>query len=66
MQVSINGEVKELKDGLLVSELLEQLELKGKFVAVERNRNVVSYKDYDKTVLCDNDQLEIVTLVGGG
>jgi sulfur carrier protein len=49
-----------------ITELLEAMGLKGKFVAVERNLEVVSYTKYDKVTLADGDRLEIVTLVGGG
>lgn len=66
MELTINDEKREVSEGTTVAELLEQLQLTGKFVAVERNRNVISYKRFHETVLTDGDVLEIVTLVGGG
>ncbi|GHT33262.1 sulfur carrier protein ThiS [Planctomycetales bacterium] len=66
MQLTINNEIKELPDDITVKELLSQLDLAGKFVAVERNLDIVPFKTFDKTVLQNGDSLEIVTLVGGG
>jgi len=66
MQLTINGENHEYDGPLTVMELLEIMRLKNKFVAVERNFEVISYKNYHDVTLDDGDQLEIVTLVGGG
>ena len=66
MQLTINGEKHEYDAPMTVAELLEIMGLKGKFVAVERNLEVVSYTKYDAVTLTNGDQLEIVTLVGGG
>ncbi|MDR1958961.1 MAG: sulfur carrier protein ThiS [Planctomycetaceae bacterium] len=66
MKLSINGESREFDDALTITDLIEKLGLKGKFVAVERNKEVISYKSYTVTPLDEGDQLEIVTLVGGG
>ncbi len=66
MQISINGEPKEVADGLTVAALLEQLEIRSKFCAVERNKELVPRKQHAECVLEPGDKLEIVTLVGGG
>ena len=66
MQLTINGENHEYDVPLTVMELLEIMEFKDKFVAVERNLEVISYKKYHDVTLESGDQLEIVTLVGGG
>jgi thiamine biosynthesis protein ThiS len=66
MQLIINGETRQFALTMTIAELLEVLGLKGKFVAVERNLEVVSYTKYDAVMLADGDRLEIVTLVGGG
>ena len=66
MRIVINGEGRELGDGLNVASLLEELALEPRRVAVELNRLIVARKDYAATPLADDDQLEIVTLVGGG
>jgi len=66
MYLQINGESREFDDGLTLQELLDKLEFAGKYVAVERNLEVVSYKKYAETILHEGDCLEIVSLVGGG
>ena len=66
MQLTINGETRQFPTAMTIAGLLEVMELKGKYVAVERNLEVISYMQYDEVTLADGDQLEIVTLVGGG
>ena len=66
MQVSVNGEARELPEGCTISGLLEELDIRVKHVAVERNREVVPRADHAGVVLSDGDELEVVTLVGGG
>jgi len=66
MQITINDESREIGDGTTVSELLVQLELDPKYLAVERNLEIVPRAEHAACVLQDGDRLEIVTLVGGG
>lgn len=66
VRIKINGQWAEHSDGLTVAGLLEALELDPRRVAVERNTAIVRRKTFDQTALTDNDELEIVTLVGGG
>jgi thiamine biosynthesis protein ThiS len=66
MQIEVNGTSRECPPETTVAALLEQLQLSGKYVAVERNRQIVSHKTFAETPLQDGDKIEIVTLVGGG
>jgi sulfur carrier protein len=66
MQVSINGENRELPAECTVSQMLGELGLTGRRVAVEVNREIVTRSLHDKTQLKAGDKVEIVTLVGGG
>ena len=66
MRISVNGKPKELDEGASVLDLLQQLSLQPRRVAVERNKRIVRRNDFDDTVLTDGDEVEIVTLVGGG
>ena len=66
IQVSINGEQKEVAEHLNLSQLLAQLELNPMYLAVEVNRVLIPRKQHAEYQLQPNDQLEIVTLVGGG
>lgn len=65
MLIRLNGEERELRDGLTVQELLHLLQLAGKPVAVELNREVLPKARYE-TRLRGGDRLEVVTFVGGG
>lgn len=66
MQICINGEKKQIDDGLTLAQLVEQLGMKPKYIAVERNRQLVPRARHSECILEDGDDLEIVTLVGGG
>jgi len=66
VRIKINGQWAQHDDGLTVAGLLAALEFDARRVAVERNAVIVRRKTFDRTVLVDNDELEIVTLVGGG
>ncbi|MDR2756166.1 MAG: sulfur carrier protein ThiS [Planctomycetaceae bacterium] len=66
MKLTINDELTEIPDGLTISQLLEQLKLTNRHVAVERNRHIVSYRTFADVRLEEGDSLELVTLVGGG
>jgi len=64
--ITINGEPRQVADGLTLSALLELLQLRRPQVAVEVNRELVPREMHDQCRLAAGDQLEIVTLVGGG
>ena len=66
LQVHVNGEIKELTEGTLLSELLTQLNLPVQRIAVEHNRTVVRRADWEGIVLREGDRVEIVHFVGGG
>ncbi len=66
MRISVNGREKELSDGITVLDMLHQLQLQPRRVAVERNEKIVRRSDFDTTTLSEGDRVEIVTLVGGG
>jgi len=66
MQVTVNGQPRQLADGATVAELLAELRLADKPVAVEVNRQLVPRQRHAQHRLAEGDRLEIVTLVGGG
>jgi thiamine biosynthesis protein ThiS len=65
-EIVVNGERKEIAVGTTIAQLLEGLRLTPRTVAVERNRTLVPRAQHAACVLQTGDQLEIVTLVGGG
>ena len=66
MQVIINGEARQLVDGITVSQLLEELQIPATRVAVELNLEIVPKAGYAEQTLQDGDKIEIVHFVGGG
>jgi len=65
MQLTVNGEKREIPDGSTVAGLIAALGLEGP-VAVERNEVVVPRAEHTTTKLLDGDRIEIVHFVGGG
>ncbi len=66
MFLTINGEPRDLPEGLTLSALVQQLGMKADRVAVELNLEIVPRANWDTTTLKDGDKLEIVHFVGGG
>ena len=66
LQLTINGESRDFTRALCVADLLVEMSLQGRRVAVERNGEIVPRGKHAETVLNNGDQLEIVVAVGGG
>ena len=66
IDVSLNGEPKSLPAQATIRDLLAELKLDPRYLAVEVNRRVVPRGQHAETALQPGDQIEIVTLVGGG
>ena len=66
MTITLNGEPFELPGPLTVSELLAQLQIDPRRVAIEHNLVVIRRLTFDTTTLSEGDQVEIVNFVGGG
>lgn len=64
-QVVVNGRTLPLA-GLTVDQLLLQLGMSGKHLAVECNQEIVPCSAYGEHRLVAGDRLEIVIAVGGG
>ncbi|MEM9988513.1 MAG: sulfur carrier protein ThiS [Pseudomonadota bacterium] len=63
--IQINGEEKEVQNGS-VAELLADLSLPIRKIAVERNLEIVPRSAFATTVIAPGDRIEIVQFVGGG
>jgi len=66
MKIILNGEPCDIEPDLTVSQLLEQLGLAGKRLAVEIDREIVPRSRYAETPLGEGMRLEIVHAIGGG
>ena len=67
MQLSVNGTLRTFERPVhTVAELVHELALDGKRIAVERNGMIVPRSRYADTPVAAGDSLEIVGAVGGG
>lgn len=66
MKVRINGEHRELDGPANIADLINELGLAERRVAVELNREVIRRERWMHTEVNDNDEIEIVQFVGGG
>lgn len=66
MTIRLNGEPFEIAGPVTISALLAELNIDPRIVAVEHNVSVVKRQQYDRTIVRDGDEVEIVRFVGGG
>ena len=66
MNIVVNGQPREIEPGTTLARLLDALEMQPRYLAVERNFELVPRTRHAECVLSEGDSLEIVTLVGGG
>lgn len=66
MTIVINGERREIPDGLSVAALIEHLGMPLERVALERNLDLLPRGRWKETQVQANDSYEIVHFVGGG
>lgn len=66
MELTINGEPRRFDAPISVAQLLRDLDLDARKVALERNLEIVPRSAFDATTLGDGDRIEIVHFIGGG
>ena len=66
MKIRLNGDPFELAGPITVSQLLEQLKIDPRRVAVEHNLTIIKRDRQATTTIGDGDEVEIVNFVGGG
>ncbi|MGH6661049.1 MAG: sulfur carrier protein ThiS [Rhodospirillales bacterium] len=66
MHLTINGEARTFEAPMTVEQLLDEIGLDPRKVAVERNLEIVPKSRYAGIPLDDGDRLEIVHFIGGG
>ena len=66
MQIQLNGHTTTVETGSTVLDLLARLDLTGKRVAVEINRQIVPRSQHANHTVQENDVVEVVVAVGGG
>lgn len=66
INITVNGEPKQLAAGCTVAQLIESMQLTGKRLAVECNQEIIPKSTHQDVVLQDADVVEIVHAIGGG
>ena len=66
INIFLNGKETKLDKSISISEFLESQNLDIKMIAVAINMKIIHKNEYDKTILLENDKVEIVRPVGGG
>lgn len=66
MQILLNGEAREVPDNYTAAQLVDELELGGKRIAMEINLEIVPRSTYAEVQLQSGDKVEIVHAIGGG
>jgi len=66
LNITVNDKSHEVPQSATVADLLKRLEFQPKYVAVERNLELVPRATHADCLLAEGDRIEIVTLVGGG
>lgn len=66
IRVSVNGEVKEIRENLNVNDLIKELNYTTKGFAVAVNTTFVAISTYGETIICDGDTIDILAPVQGG
>jgi len=69
MKIRVNGEEKKIEldqENALLSKALHNMGYKPNTIVVELNNLIINSMKWEKVKLKDGDNLEIVSIVGGG
>jgi thiamine biosynthesis protein ThiS len=66
IEIKVNGRVKFISDKYKMSDLVKNLKIPMKKVAIELNKEIIDKKNIHRINLKKNDKIEIVHFIGGG
>ena len=66
ISITLNGTPREFAAPLTFSQLVDELSLGGRRIAVERNGEIVPRSRFPEARVADGDRIEVVVAVGGG
>ena len=66
IQIKVNGKVKSIPAKYSISDLVKNLNIPIKKVAIEYNQEIIDKKKINRIILKKNDKIEIVHFIGGG
>lgn len=65
-QITVNGQARPAANLCFVSDLIAELSLDARKVAIERNMAIVPRSAYATTPIMNGDAIEVVAFIGGG
>ena len=66
IKIKVNGKITTIIDKTTLGELINDLKIPIKKVAIEFNKEIIDKKRIKKLKLKDNDVIEVVHFIGGG
>jgi sulfur carrier protein len=66
MQIAVNGEKKNVKQNITISDLIDILGIKVKVMAAAVNMEIVKKEEWSTHMLQEDDRIELLHFVGGG
>ncbi len=66
MHVTVNGRFQELTEGTSLAAYIKSQGLDPSVIVVEYNFQILPEQGWEKIILQENDNLEILRFVGGG
>ena len=66
IQVSINGEPKQLKTDITIKEMLKALDYQNEWLGVAINTTFISKTAHDQTIIKEGDHIDILSPIQGG
>jgi sulfur carrier protein len=66
MQISCNGQQREVEADMSLASMLDSLSLPADSVVAEINMKIIDRDQYETTRLSEGDQVELIRFVGGG
>ena len=66
MEIFVNGESRQVQESYSIIQLLEEMDLSGKRLALEINEEIVPKSRHTDYLISAGDKVEIVNAIGGG
>ncbi|MDC0452977.1 sulfur carrier protein ThiS [Candidatus Pelagibacter sp.] len=66
IKIRVNGKFKSISENFKILDLVKDLKIPIKKVAIELNQEIIDKKNISKIVLKKDDKIEIVHFIGGG
>lgn len=66
IKIILNGEEKILENSISMADLIEELKLDTKKIAIEKDLEIIHPEQFSTTFLQEGNKVEIVHFIGGG